>query len=49
MLIFGTCIVVILRTKSFSTSNFDMKDVGEASVILGFNIIRKEDSILLSQ
>nr|KYP47664.1 Retrovirus-related Pol polyprotein from transposon TNT 1-94 [Cajanus cajan] len=49
MLIFGTCIDIVLRTKSFLASNFDMKDMGEASVILGVKIIRKRDNILLSQ
>jgi len=49
MLIFGTCIDIVSRTKLFLGSNFEMKDMGEANVILGVRIIRKEDSILLSQ
>ena len=49
MLIFGTCIDIVLRTKAFLTSKFDMKDIGEASFILGVRIVRKADSILLSQ
>ena len=49
MLIFGTCIDIVVETKSFLASKFDMKDMGEASVILGVKIIRKGDSILLSQ
>jgi hypothetical protein len=49
MLIFGTCIDIVIRTKSFLASKFDMKDMGEASVILGVKIIRKDDSIILSQ
>ena len=49
MLIFGTCNDIIFKTKSFLASKFDVKDTGEASVILGVKIIRKGDSILLSQ
>ena len=48
MLIFGTCNDIVFKTKSFLASKFDMKDMGEASVILGVKIIRKGDSILLS-
>jgi hypothetical protein len=49
MLIFGTCVDIVIKTKSFLSSKFDMKDMGEASVILGVRIIRKGDSIILSQ
>ena len=48
MLIFGTCNDIVFKTKSFLTS-IDVKDIGEASVILGVKIIRNEDNILLSQ
>ncbi|WVZ22043.1 hypothetical protein V8G54_000587 [Vigna mungo] len=37
------------RTKLFLGSNFEMKDMSEANMILGIRIIRKGDSILLSQ
>jgi len=49
MLIFGTCIDIYSRIKLFLGSNFEMKDMGEANVILGIRIIRMRDSILLSQ
>jgi len=49
MLIFGTCIDIVSKTKLFLKSKFEMKDMGEASVILGVKAIRKGDSILLSQ
>jgi len=49
MLIFGTCIDIVSRTKLFLGSKFEMKDMGEANVILGVRIIRNGDSILLSQ
>ena len=49
MMIFGTCIDVVLRTKAFLASKFHMIDLGEASVILGVRIVMKGDSILLSQ
>ena len=42
MLIFGTSLNVVLETRSFLASNFDMKDLGEAKVILGVKIIRNE-------
>ena len=35
--------------QSFLAYKFDMKDMGKASVISGLKIIRKGDSILLSQ
>jgi len=49
MLIFGTCIDIVSRTKLFLGSKFEMKDMDEANVILGVRIIRKGDSISLSQ
>ena len=45
MLIFGASLDIVHKTKSLLASKFDMKDMGEASVILGFIIIRKDDSI----
>ena len=48
MLIFGTCIGIVLTTKSFLAFKFDMKDMSEENVILGIKIIRKGDSILIS-
>ncbi|KAK3016990.1 hypothetical protein RJ639_005355 [Escallonia herrerae] len=39
MLIFGTDIDKINEAKNFLTSNFSMKDLGEADVILGIKII----------
>jgi len=49
MLIFGTCIDIVSKTKLFLESKFEMKDMGETSVILGVKVLRKGDSILLSQ
>ena len=49
MLIFGTCNDILFKTKLFLGSKFEMKDMGEASVILGVKFIRKRDSISLSQ
>ena len=49
MLIFGTCNDIIFKTKLFLGSKFQMKDMGETSMILGVKIIRKGDSILLCQ
>ncbi|KAK6151926.1 hypothetical protein DH2020_014561 [Rehmannia glutinosa] len=49
MLIFGSNLDLIYKTKEFLASNFDMKDMGEASVILGIKIIRKNNNIMLTQ
>ena len=49
MLIFGTCIDIVSKSKLFLESKFEMKDMGEASVILGVKVIRKGNNILLSQ
>ena len=49
MLIFGTSLSVVHRTKRFLSSQFDMKDMSEAKVILGVKITRMGDNIMLSQ
>ena len=38
MLNFGTCLDVIIETKEILSSKFEMKDLGEADVILGIKI-----------
>ena len=40
---------IVFKTKFFLISKFDIKDMGEASVILGVKIIMKGDNILLFQ
>ena len=49
MLICGTNLDVVHSTKRFLASQFDMKDMGEAKVILGLKITRMGDRIMLSQ
>ena len=49
MLIFGTCNDIFFKTQLFLRSKVEIKDMGEASVILGVKIIRNGGSILLSQ
>ena len=49
MLILGTDMDVGKSTKDLLSSNFDMKDLGEADVILGIKIIRNSEVITLSQ
>ncbi|KAJ9566099.1 hypothetical protein OSB04_002065 [Centaurea solstitialis] len=49
MLIFGTDQDQVDTTKEFLSSKFDMKDMGEADVILGLKIIRGEHGITISQ
>jgi hypothetical protein len=39
ILIFGTSLDVINDVKSFLSNNFDMKDLGEADVILNIKLI----------
>ena len=49
MLIFSTSLSVVHSTKRFLASQFEMKNMSEAKVILGVKIIRMGDSIILSQ
>jgi hypothetical protein len=49
ILIFGTNIDVINEVKSFLSKSFDMKDLGEADVILNIKLIKVENGITLSQ
>ena len=48
MLIFGTNLQVLIETKSFLRSKFDMKDLGEAEMILGIKITRTLNGLNLS-
>jgi len=47
ILIFGTSIDEINDVKSFLSQNFDMKDLGEADVILNIKLIKGENGIIL--
>ena len=49
ILIFGTGMDVINEVKSFLSQNFDMKDLGEADVILNIKLNKDENGIILSQ
>jgi hypothetical protein len=49
ILIFGTSIDEINDVKSFLSQNFDMKDLGEADVILNIKLNKGEDGITLLQ
>ena len=49
LLIFGTSFDVMHDTKCFLASNFDIKNLGEANIILGIKILRDNDCITLSQ
>ena len=49
ILLFGTNIEIINETKSFLKMHFEMKDMGEASVILGIKLTQSTDGITLSQ
>nr|AGU70133.1 CRK [Tarenaya hassleriana] len=49
MIIFGTELEQVKKTKNFLSSKFSMKDLGEADVILDIRIKRDQGSITLSQ
>ena len=49
ILIFGTNIDAINEVKSFLSKSFDMKDLGEANVILNIKLIKNESGITLLQ
>lgn len=49
ILIFGTNLDVIKEVKSFLCKSFDMKDLGEADVILNIKLIKGENGITLTQ
>jgi hypothetical protein len=49
ILIFGTNLDVINEVKTFLYQSFDMKDLGEADVILNINLIKGENKITLMQ
>ncbi|KAL4018655.1 hypothetical protein IC575_022262 [Cucumis melo] len=49
MLIFGSNLHVINDAKSMLNANFDMKDLGEANVILSIKITRIKNGIFLDQ
>jgi hypothetical protein len=46
ILIFGTSIDVINEVKSFLSKSFDMKDPGEADVILNIKLIKQMVGLL---
>ncbi|KAK4381884.1 Retrovirus-related Pol polyprotein from transposon TNT 1-94 [Sesamum angolense] len=45
----GSCLEIIIETKSFLKNKFEIKDMGEADVILGIKLIRSTDEIVISQ
>jgi hypothetical protein len=49
ILIIGTNIKLINEVKSFLSKSFDMKDLGEADVILNIELNKNESGITLSQ
>ena len=49
MLIFGTNMELIKDTKLSMSSHFEMKDLGEADIILSVKIRKNENSLSLSQ
>ncbi|KAL7606514.1 hypothetical protein Lser_V15G18590 [Lactuca serriola] len=49
MLIFGTDLEEVDKTKKFLSSSFDMKDMGEVEVILGIRIRKGNNGISISQ
>ncbi|KAL2250151.1 UNVERIFIED_CONTAM: Retrovirus-related Pol polyprotein from transposon TNT 1-94 [Sesamum indicum] len=45
----GSCLDIITETKSFMKNKFEMKDMGEANVILGIKLTRSTNGIAISQ
>ncbi|KAL0434972.1 UNVERIFIED_CONTAM: Retrovirus-related Pol polyprotein from transposon TNT 1-94 [Sesamum radiatum] len=45
----GSCLDIITETKSFLENKFEMKDMGEADVILSIKLIHSTDGIVISQ
>ncbi|KAL2232001.1 UNVERIFIED_CONTAM: Retrovirus-related Pol polyprotein from transposon TNT 1-94 [Sesamum indicum] len=45
----GSCLDTITEIKSFLKNKFEMKDMGEANVILGIKLTRTTDEIAISQ
>jgi hypothetical protein len=43
ILIFGTSLNVIKEVKEFLSQNFEMKDLGEADIILNIKLVREDD------
>ncbi|CAL9233327.1 unnamed protein product [Arabidopsis halleri] len=49
MLILGTSLEIVCDTKVFLSSKFDMKDLGEADVILGIKVVKTDSGFSLNQ
>jgi hypothetical protein len=49
ILSFGTILDVINEVKTFLCQSFNMKDMGEADVILNIKLIKGENEIILTQ
>ncbi|KAM1806975.1 hypothetical protein ACFX11_030046 [Malus domestica] len=49
MLIFGSNVHLVNEVKTLLSNNFDMKDLGEANLILGIKVIKVENGFSLSQ
>lgn len=45
MFVFGTSINVVHNTKYFLSLKFDVKDMGEANIILSIKIIRRDNGL----
>jgi hypothetical protein len=48
ILIFWTCLDVIKEIKEFLSQNFEVKDLGEADVILNIKLVREGDDVILN-
>lgn len=48
MLIMGTSKDLIMSTKKFLNSKFDMKNLGQANVIIGIQIIKNNERYILT-
>ena len=48
-MIFGTNLELVKDVKTYLSKNFDMKNLGEANIILGMKLDRTSNGILLTQ
>jgi hypothetical protein len=48
ILLFGTSLKIIQETKNYLSSKFDMKDLGEADIILGMKLKRTNNEIAIN-
>ena len=49
ILLFGTSMEIVKDVKSYLSKRFDMKDLGEANIILGMQVERTQAGFIINQ